>query len=86
MHHFFAEPSGVEDGRIRIEGADAEHMRRVLRMRPGEELLVSDGEGRDYLCRVEELAGDRPLTSMSLEELDKLWERAKQTGLTGGNA
>ena len=36
--------------------------------------------------RVEELAGDRPLTSMSLEELDKLWERAKQTGLTGGNA
>ena len=56
MHHFFADPSCVEDGWIRIEGADAAHMGKVLRMRPGEGLLVSDGEGRDYLCRVEELA------------------------------
>ncbi len=56
MHHFFAEPSGVEDGRIRIEGPDAEHISRVLRIKPGEEILVSDGQGRDYLCQVEELA------------------------------
>ena len=55
MHHFFADPSCVEDGWIRIEGADAAHMGKVLRMRPGEGLLVSDGEGRDYLCQVEEL-------------------------------
>ena len=55
MHHFFADPSCVEDGWIRIEGADAAHMGKVLRMRPGESLLVSDGKGRDYLCRVEEL-------------------------------
>ena len=55
MHHFFADPSCVEDGWIRIEGADAAHMGKVLRMRPGEGLLVSDGEGRDYLCLVEEL-------------------------------
>ena len=36
--------------------------------------------------KVETLAGDRPMTDMSLEELDKLWERAKQMGLTGGDA
>ena len=55
MHHFFADPSCVEDGWIRIEGADAAHMGKVLRMRPGESLLVSDGKGRDYLCQVEAL-------------------------------
>ena len=29
--------------------------------------------------RVEELAGDRPMEDMDLEELDKLWEHAKET-------
>ena len=57
MHHFFVNPEQVEDGLIRITGSDVNHIKNVLRIRQGEEMLVSDGTGRDYLCQAEELAG-----------------------------
>lgn len=57
MHHFFVNPEQVEDGLIRITGSDVNHIKNVLRIRQGEEMLVSDGTGRDYLCQAEEIAG-----------------------------
>ena len=57
MHHFFVNPEQVEDGLIRITGSDVNHRKNVLRIRQGEEMLVSDGTGRDYLCQAEEIAG-----------------------------
>lgn len=33
----------------------------------------------DRFRRVEELAGERPMTEMTLAQLDELWERAKET-------
>ena len=44
MHHFFTEPSQIGEKEIRITGSDVNHIRNVLRMRPGEEVLVSDGQ------------------------------------------
>ena len=57
MHHFFVNPEQVEDGLIRITGSDVNHIKNVLRIRQGEEMLVSDGTGRDYLCQAAEIAG-----------------------------
>lgn len=39
-------------GRIIITGSDVNHIRNVLRMKVGEELLLSDGEGMDYHCEI----------------------------------
>ncbi len=55
MHHFFVKPSQIGEGRALITGPDVNHIKNVLRVRPGEELLLSDGAGTDYLCRVEAL-------------------------------
>ena len=55
MHHFFAEPSNIKDGKINIHGSDVNHMKQVLRMKPGELVEVSDSEGKKYLCEVEVL-------------------------------
>ena len=55
MYHFFVEPHQIGAEEIRIEGADVNHIRNVLRMKPGEEILISRREGGDYFCRVEEL-------------------------------
>lgn len=52
MHHFFVAPEAVHGNFITITGSDVNHMKNVLRMKPGEELLISDGTGRDYLCRI----------------------------------
>lgn len=46
---FFAEPEQI-GGQVILEGADASHIARTLRMRPGDTLTVCDGRGTDYLC------------------------------------
>ena len=53
MQHFFADPSCVDGEQIRLAGSDVNHMKNVLRMKSGEEVWVSDGEGMDYFCSVE---------------------------------
>ena len=55
MYHFFVEPHQIGAEEIRIEGADVNHIRNVLRMKPGEKIMISSREGGDYFCRVEEL-------------------------------
>lgn len=55
MQHFFVDASQVSEETIRIEGTDVNHMKNVLRMRIGEEVTVSDGQGREYLCQVLDL-------------------------------
>lgn len=52
MYHFFVKPSDIKDGKVIIEGADVNHIKNVLRMKEGERLLVSDGEGTDYVCEI----------------------------------
>lgn len=59
MHHFFADPSQVAEDTVTITGPDVNHMKNVLRMKPGEALLVSDGTGNDYQCEIERLEAER---------------------------
>lgn len=49
MPHFFGERDG---DRVRIRGADARHLARSLRARPGEAVLVVQPEGRLLLVRL----------------------------------
>lgn len=50
MARFFMAGTNLDGGRAYIRGRDAEHV-RVLRLRPGEELVICDGKGTDYRCR-----------------------------------
>ena len=45
MQNFFVEISSVQDGIIRLSGADVNHMKNVLRMKPGEQVQIQDGLG-----------------------------------------
>ena len=55
MHCFYCEPGNVSEQQIRITGDDVNHIKNVLRMRQGEELMVCDGVGMEYTCRITEL-------------------------------
>lgn len=64
MYHFFVEPEQihVNDGSVIIKGSDVNHIRNVLRMKPGEEISVSDGaDGKKYQCCIMSLEADRVL-------------------------
>lgn len=58
MQHFFVTPAQVKGDKIFIEGSDVNHMKNVLRMRLGEEVTVSDGNNRQYLCGIDEYDND----------------------------
>lgn len=59
MQHFFVTTDQVKKPYIYIEGSDVNHMKNVLRMKPGEQLSVSDGDNCRYLCQVESYEGAR---------------------------
>lgn len=59
MHQFFVEPNQIQGKRIVITGKDVSHIKNVLRMKPGEEISVSNGQdGKEYRCGIEEI-GER---------------------------
>ena len=68
MYHFFISPEQVREQTVTIEGHDVRHIRNVLRMRPGEELLLSDGAGNDYTCTIEELSDQQVLCQIRSRE------------------
>ena len=54
MHCFYCEEKNVQEQQIRITGSDVNHMKNVLRMKLGEQLIVCDGTGMEYMCEIEE--------------------------------
>lgn len=58
MQHFFVTPSQVKGEYIFVEGSDVNHMKNVLRMRPGEETGISDGNNRQYICKIDRYEGE----------------------------
>lgn len=58
MYQFFVEPNQINlsDKKVMILGSDVNHIKNVLRMKPGEEINVSNGQdGREYRCGIVEL-------------------------------
>lgn len=50
MRRFFAERIG--SGAVEITGQEAKHISRVLRMQPGDMLVLFDGSGVEYTARI----------------------------------
>lgn len=56
MYQFFVNPEQIQDKRIVITGNDVNHIKNVLRMKPGEEIAVSNGmDGNEYRCQIERI-------------------------------
>ena len=48
MARFFVTKDNIEGSRGVLEGAELEHMRKVLRLRPGEDVVLFDDQGREH--------------------------------------
>lgn len=69
MYRFFVEEHQIEPTRIHITGSDVNHIRNVLRMKPGEEILVSAQGKLEYRCRIKEL-GEEEVTAVILYAME----------------
>lgn len=80
MHRFFIPPSWVQGNEVTITGPQAHQMARVLRLRPGDRVIVLDNSGWEIEVRLasvdqplvkgdvlhRRLAGGEPRTKVSL--------------------
>ena len=67
MYHFFVTPEQVKEENIWIEGSDVNHIKNVLRMKVGEELQISDGNNKKYLCEIASMSADSVCVSIKEE-------------------
>lgn len=61
MYRFYVEAGqiNIEQKRAFITGSDVNHIKNVLRMKPGEEISLSNGmDGNDYRCGILEMTDD----------------------------
>ena len=78
MYHFFVEEKQVNGENAYISGSDVNHTVNVLRMKIGEELLISVKGDWDYLCKIEEIENDR----VNLKVLESMEQRELPIKLT----
>jgi len=67
MYQFFVEPHqiNINDKSVVITGSDVNHIKNVLRMKPGEEIAVSNGEdGMEYHCRIQTLEEEQVICEL----------------------
>ena len=57
MYHFFVAPDQIGEKQIVIEGSDVNHIKNVLRMKPGEQVRLCTGlDNKDYRCEIMEVS------------------------------
>jgi len=50
MHRFYVEQDLIRENYISIIGSDVNHIKNVLRLRQGDEIVICNGQGKDYYC------------------------------------
>ena len=78
MYHFFVSEEQINGENAYIEGSDVNHIANVLRMKPGEELLISVKGDWDYLCKIVDIETDR----VNLKVLERMEQRELPVNIT----
>lgn len=52
MYRFFIKSEQLNEENITLAGEDYNHIRNVLRMKKGEEVLLCDGGDKEYICSI----------------------------------
>lgn len=70
---FYAPPSAfnTDSASVHLQSEEARHLVGVLRLKPGDEAFVFDGEGREYRCLVAAQARDRSSNNSVLLEISE---------------
>ena len=63
MRRFYADIANFTADQVTLGVEETRHLRDVLRLRPGDEISVFDGEGGEFRCRVNEI-GKRSTTAI----------------------
>lgn len=69
MQRFFVKTEQLNEDVIVIRGDDYNHIRNVLRMKPGEEILVCDESDKEYLCQITSYPMDEEVVELKITDI-----------------
>ncbi|MFT4143902.1 MAG: 16S rRNA (uracil(1498)-N(3))-methyltransferase [Mobilitalea sp.] len=67
MHRFYVDPSQIEEDLITVIGSDVNHIKNVLRMRQGDEIIICNGQGKDCYCIIKKVS-EAEVTAQIIEQ------------------
>jgi 16S rRNA (uracil1498-N3)-methyltransferase len=67
MHRFYLTPERCAGNALRLDGREAHHALHVLRVKRGEQIMVLDGAGSEFLCAIGNCARNVVELSVSLK-------------------
>ncbi len=70
MYQFYVEPNQIEPSRAVITGPDVNHIRNVLRMKPGEAVRIADGLGACYEGEIGEISSEQVIVDLTGNRLE----------------
>lgn len=71
MYRFFVPAEQIQENCAEITGDDVNHIRNVLRMVPGEKVVISGGQGVDYYCIIRDVQSECILLDIERKEAVK---------------
>lgn len=80
MAKFFVNPEDVSKESILITGTDVNHIKNVLRLPIGKEILINDRQGNDYECIIKDISAES-VTAQIINQKESHTEPAVETVL-----
>jgi len=64
MPKFFVDEQNIQSDLIVIDGDDVKHIKKVLRLNPGDSITVCDGKGNDYHASIKDIESNRVIAAI----------------------
>lgn len=77
MYRFYVEENQIADEEITILGSDVNHIKNVLRMNTGDEIIICNGQGKDYYCIIDSISNLQIIAKIHSEEATDTELKAK---------
>jgi len=77
MRRFYASPTQFQSGFVLLDPDETRHLREVLRLREGAFVQIFDGEGKEFICVIEQI--NKKETSLKIQE--EIAPSAPESGL-----
>lgn len=71
MYRFFVPEEQIFENEAEITGDDVNHIKNVLRMMPGEKIVITGGQGTDYYCIIRDIQPQCIILDIERKELVK---------------
>ena len=65
MYRFFSLEETFTKETVEIVGEDVNHIKNVLRMKPGEEIQISNGKEKEYICTIQSMEKDKIIAKIA---------------------